>query len=83
MRCRAGSPAGAHRGLVGRSELALARLHRAGLDLTHAGTGVSDRLVGERYGFNVISDDQAAPTVARWRWRGGAHAHAPRCIDPL
>jgi hypothetical protein len=59
---------------VGRSELALARLHRAGLDLTHAGTGVSHRLVEERNGFNVISDDQAAPTVARWRWRGRAHA---------
>ena len=68
------TPAGAHRGLLGRSELALARLHRAGLDLTHVGTGVSDRLVGERNGFNVITGDQAAPTVARRRWRGRAHA---------
>ena len=87
------TPAGAHRGLVGRSELALARLRRAGLDLAlgghvhlgyagvangvvvaHAGTGVSDRLVGERNGFNVITGEDAALTVEHWRWSGRAYA---------
>ena len=87
------TPAGAHRGLVGRSDLALAKLRRAGLDLAlgghvhlgyagiangvviaHAGTGVSNRLVGELNGFNVITGDGDALTVEHWRWRSDTYA---------
>jgi 3',5'-cyclic AMP phosphodiesterase CpdA len=87
------TPAGAHRGLVGRGPLALAKLGRAGLDLAlgghvhlgyagiaggvviaHAGTGVSDRLVGEGNGFNVITGDHETLTVEHWRWQGRAYA---------
>jgi 3',5'-cyclic AMP phosphodiesterase CpdA len=87
------TPAGAHRGLVGRGELALSRLRQAGLDLAlgghvhlgyagiaggvvvaHAGTGVSNRLVGEDNGFNVITGDHKTITVEHWRWQGRAYA---------
>jgi len=87
------TPAGAHRGLVGRSALALARLRPAGLDLAlgghvhlgyagvasgvviaHAGTGVSDRLVGEQNGFNLITGDRDRLTVEHWRWQGRRYA---------
>jgi 3',5'-cyclic AMP phosphodiesterase CpdA len=84
--------AGAHRGLVGRSVLALSMLRRAGLDLAlgghvhlgyagvaggvvvaHAGTGVSDRLVGENNGFNVIEGDHDRLTVEHWRWQSRSY----------
>lgn len=87
------TPSGAHRGLVGRSALALDRLRRAGLDLAlgghvhlgyagiadgvviaHAGTGTSDRLVGEHNGFNVIAGDADKLTVEHWQWQGSAYA---------
>ena len=85
------TPAGAHRGHIGRRAMALAALSRAGLDLVlaghihlayagtaagiviaHAGTGVSDRLVGEPNGFNLITGDRRDLRIERWRWSGTA-----------
>ena len=82
----------AHRGLVGRSALALARLRQGGLDLAlgghvhlgyagvaegivvaHAGTAVSDRLVGEANGFNLIVGDHRSLAVEHWHWQEQAY----------
>ena len=42
----------------------------AGMVVAHAGTGVSDRLVGEANGFNVIDGDHRHLTVVHWGWSG-------------
>jgi 3',5'-cyclic AMP phosphodiesterase CpdA len=52
-----------HRGYAGIAE---------GIVVAHAGTGVSNRLVGEPNGFNLISGDRRRLTVDHWQWTGDA-----------
>jgi 3',5'-cyclic AMP phosphodiesterase CpdA len=47
---------------------------REGVLIAHAGTGVSDRLVGESNGFNVIEGDRRALEIRHWYWSGADFA---------
>lgn len=39
-----------------------------GMVIAHAGTAVSDRLIGEANGFNLIEGDRSALAVQHWVW---------------
>jgi 3',5'-cyclic AMP phosphodiesterase CpdA len=39
-----------------------------GVVVAHAGTAISDRLVGEANGFNLIEGDRASLAVQHWAW---------------
>ena len=41
-----------------------------GVLVAHAATGVSNRLVGEANGFNLIEGHRHALSVVHWRWQG-------------
>lgn len=41
-----------------------------GVLVVHAGTGVSNRLVGQANGFNLIEGHRGALSVEQWRWHG-------------
>ncbi|MGB5832135.1 MAG: metallophosphoesterase [Thiohalocapsa sp.] len=48
-----------------------------GVLVVHAATGVSNRLVGEDNGFNLIEGHREALRVAHWRWQGREfHEHS-------
>jgi len=47
-----------------------------GIVIAHAGTGTSDRLVGEPNGCNLITADGDLLQVAHWQWQGDRFAPA-------
>ncbi|TVQ88606.1 MAG: metallophosphoesterase [Chromatiaceae bacterium] len=48
----------------------------AGIVVAHSGSSVSNRLIGEANGFNLISGDRTALRVEHWQWQGHAFAVA-------
>jgi 3',5'-cyclic AMP phosphodiesterase CpdA len=49
-----------------------------GVVIAHAGTGTSDRLVGEPNGCNLITGDGDRIEVAQWQWHGDGFAPAAK-----
>lgn len=49
---------------------------RAGIVIAHSGTTVSNRLIGEANGFNLISGDRGRLRVEHWQWQGQTFAVA-------
>ena len=48
-----------------------------GIVIAHAATGVSNRLVGQANGFNLIEGDRRALSVEHWRWRWRGEDFSP------